>query len=248
MMVDALVEAINVMFGGLPQLGPGDDACTRRALGLLPRHGFARVVDAGCGTGRQTLVLARALQTAIDAIDRHRPFLDEMMRRAAAQGLEHLVRPHALDMAALAATFTNVDLLWSEGAAYNLGFAAALAAWAPALRRGGFAVLSECSWLTDDPPAQARAFWQAAYPGMATVADNLRAAEQAGFRSLGTFPLPPAAWRTGYHEVLGPRARAVVDHPNEAVRAFAAEVLAEIDLLQVAGTSYGYVFYALERG
>ena len=245
--VDSFAEAVSIVFGGMAKLGPGDDASTRQALHMLPRRHFTTVVDAGCGTGRQTLVLARELGVAIHALDLHQPFLDELQRRAAAQGLAHLVRPQPLDMAALASQFTGVDLLWSEGAAYNLGFAPALAVWAPALRPGGFAVVSECSWLTDDPPANARAFWNAAYPSMATVNANLAAAEQAGFRAVGAFTLPPEAWVEDFHEILGPRARGLVDHPNESVRAFATEILAEIDLFATAHGSYGYVFYLLER-
>lgn len=53
---------IAAFFAGLDRQGPGDDAQTRRALsfidGLPPRP---RIADIGCGTGRQTAVLASAL-------------------------------------------------------------------------------------------------------------------------------------------------------------------------------------------
>ncbi|MBW1885693.1 MAG: hypothetical protein JRJ58_19320, partial [Deltaproteobacteria bacterium] len=45
---------------GLHQQGPGSDDETSRALRMLPPLGpDARILDAGCGRGRQTLVLAR---------------------------------------------------------------------------------------------------------------------------------------------------------------------------------------------
>ena len=61
---------IAAFFAGLDRQGPGDDAQTRRALsfidGLPPRP---RIADIGCGTGRQTAVLASALDGPVTAVD-----------------------------------------------------------------------------------------------------------------------------------------------------------------------------------
>ncbi|MDE0044739.1 MAG: hypothetical protein OXU19_02595 [bacterium] len=47
------------LFSGLPRQGPGSAADTRRALGFVPDVGpRTRILDIGCGTGGQTLVLA----------------------------------------------------------------------------------------------------------------------------------------------------------------------------------------------
>src|SRR5688572_10598685 len=104
----------------MAKLAPGSDAETLRLLRSLPRRHFGVVVDAGCGAGRQTLVLAWELGTPIDAVDAHAPFLAELERRAAGAGLAHLVRTHAMDMKEIPSVFPRVDLLWSEGAAYNI--------------------------------------------------------------------------------------------------------------------------------
>lgn len=238
-------DPIDMLFGGMAKLGPGDDAHTLRALRLVPRRRFDVVVDAGCGTGRQTLALARELSTTIDAVDTHGPFLAELERRAAGAKLEHVVRAHRMDMADIPRSFPDVDLLWSEGAAYSIGFANALATWAPAVRPDGFVVVSELSWLTERAPEAAREFFRSGYPDMRSVPDNEAVAHRAGYDVLATHALPRRAWVDGYYDVLGPRATALVDHADAAVRELAAEVVAEIDVFERSEDSYGYVFYVL---
>ena len=120
--------------------------------------------------------------------------------------------------------------------------------WAAAIRDGGFAVVSELSWLSDCPPDDARAFFASAYPDMRGVAENRAIAEAAGYQVLATETLPRDAWVTGYYAVLEPRARALADHPDAAVRAMAEETLREIEVFERSGDAYGYVLYLLRRG
>ena len=45
---------------GLAKQGPGSDESTRRALALVPELPLApKILDLGCGPGRQSLVLVR---------------------------------------------------------------------------------------------------------------------------------------------------------------------------------------------
>ena len=238
-------DPIELLFGGMAKLGPGSDAETLHLLRSLPRRDFGVVVDAGCGAGRQTLVLAKELGTPIDAVDAYAPFLAELERRAVAAGLAHLVRAHAMDMREIPTAFPRVDLLWSEGAAYNMGFANALAAWAPLTGPDGFVVVSELCWLREEAPEAARSFFRTAYPEMKSLERNVALAERAGFRVLEARTLPREAWIDGYYGVLGPRAQALVDHPDAAVREVAASTAEEIRVFERAESSYGYVILAL---
>jgi hypothetical protein len=154
-----------------------------------------------------------------------------------------------MDMKDIPRVFPAIDLLWSEGSAYSIGFANALAAWAPALRPGGFCIVSELAWLRDDPvPALAQEFFSSAYPEMQHTSRNVAAAQAAGYAVIHTHTLPQDAWVEGYYDVLEARANALVRHPENAVRDFARETMKEIEVFRASEGSYGYVFYVLQRG
>src|SRR6516164_2861500 len=126
-------EAIDLLFGAMEKLGPGGNDHTLHVLRLLPKWEFRVVVDAGCGTGRQTIALANELGTVVHAVDSHEPFLNDLMRRAREARVDQLVQVHCMDMKDIPGVFRDIDLLWSEGAAYNIGFSNALAIWAFAM-------------------------------------------------------------------------------------------------------------------
>ena len=119
---------VDLFFADMDMLGPGDDGLTLYVLRSLPRHHFDVVVNAGCGARRQTFVLANELNTQIDAVDCYQPFLDRLTQRAKEKCFPELVRTHCMDMKDIPAVFPKIDLLWAEGAVYNIGFANALAA------------------------------------------------------------------------------------------------------------------------
>jgi len=240
------VDPFDLLFAGLEKLGPGDNACTRRVLQLMPQRRFNVVVDAGCGTGRQTLALAAELRTLIHAVDSRASFLDQLSQRARAAELDGLVQTHSMDMKDIPTVFHDIDLLWTEGAAYSIGFGNAFATWHSAIVPGGFAVASELTWLKE-PRDAVREFFRAGYPDMQSIQDNIATVEQAGYKVLATHTLPPQAWTDGYYDVLGPRARQMLDHSEPAVRALAADTLREIEIFEQSAGSYGYVFYVGQR-
>src|SRR5215471_1977412 len=238
---------IDLLFADMNKLSPGDDGLSLNVLRSLPEHRFEVVVDAGCGAGRQTFVLADELETLIHAVDTCQPFLDRLSQRATEKGIAQLVRTHCMDMKNIPRVFPTIDLLWAEGAAYNIGFANALATWAKAIKPDGFAVVSELCWLREHVPAAVTEFFRSGYPDMQSVPQNIAIAEEAGYKIFNTYTLPREGWIKDYYDVLEPRAKSLVNHSDVAVRDFAIETLKEIETFKISEDSYGYVFYVLQR-
>ncbi len=241
------VDPIGLLYGGMEKLAPGSDADTIKVLNMLPRQSYRLVVDAGCGSGRQTLVLAKQLQSTIHAIDTYRPFLTHLETLAREGGVDHLIRTHCMDMADIPAVFQDIDLLWSEGAAYSVGFPNALKRWHGAIRPAGFLVVSELCWQRESVPADVRQFFANEYPDMRSVDETLSVIRQTGYDILGTHTLPGSAWTEGYYDILGPRARALLNHPDESVRAMAAGTMEEIRVFDRSEGSYVYIFLILQK-
>lgn len=231
--------------------GPGGDEQTRQALamaGLTPSPDLA-VADLGCGTGAASLVLARDLGARVTAIDAAEPFIDRLRERAEAEGLADRIDARVGFMEELPFAESSLDLIWSEGAIYNLGFAAGVRAWRPLLRPGGVLAVTEMSWTSRHRPPAVAAHWAEAYPTMGSVSENLRTLEDEGYRIEGLFVLPPECWWRNYLDPLQAGFPAFLERHGhaEAARAIATAEEAEMDIQRAGEACSGYVFYIARR-
>ena len=230
---------------GLPREGPGDDSITRRAVGLLPElPADPVIVDAGCGPGGQTLVLARELGMKVTAIDIWEPFVEELRGRARSAGLDHLIEARQGDMSALPFERGTVHLIWCEGAIYQIGFGEGLELWRTLLAEGGIVAASEAVWTVDDPPAEVREMWEREYPAITDAMGCIARAAHAGYETLHHFTLPPESWWTHYYGPMEERIEEL--RPRAADDSVLAQVLLEaeleIDMHRRFGHTYSYEF------
>ena len=242
-------DAMSLVFGDLDRQGPGDEALIRAILATLPDLPPApAVADLGCGTGSSSLVLADELGTVIRCVDVNGLFLSTLQRRAEAAGLARFVQTVEADMASRDWLDGELDLLWSEGAAYNITFKGAHRAWRPMLTTSGLAVISEMGWFGEERPDEAHRFWQGAYPAMATEEENREVAEEEGFRVLDLHRLPNEAWWRGYYEPLGAKLDELSERRSDTLATVIEETRQEIELFRRHGHAYGYTFHVLQAG
>ena len=185
-------EAFLTLYTDLAREGPGAPADLGWALSVAATPEQARIADAGCGSGADTVVLAKERPRAqIEAVDKVAHFVEAARRRVAPFGSRVWVRQG--DMADLHGPY---DLIWCAGALYFLGVTEGLRLWRKALAPGGAVAFSE-PCLLPRPSAAARAFW-AEYPQITDVAGIRARVAEAGYRVLGEQMQIGDAWEAYY--------------------------------------------------
>jgi SAM-dependent methyltransferase len=234
-----------------PRQGPGGDHETRLAVALSRLKGTAnlKIADLGCGTGASTLVLARELDAHVTAVDFLPEFLARLEDAAARAGVVDRITTLSAFMDALPFAASAYDAIWSEGAIYNMGFAAGIEAWRKFLKPGGVLAVSELTWLTDRRPAELQAHWKREYPEVDTASGKMAVLERLGFSPIGYFTLPERCWIDNYYRPMQQRFAAYLDqHGNsEAARAIVSAEEKEISLYERYKAFVGYGYYIAQK-
>lgn len=240
-------DAFFTLHHDMPREGPGSDAMTETVVRSLPPLPQGAILDLGCGPGRQTLVLAQTLKHSVVAIDIHRPYLERLAQAADDAGLSSLIETRQQSFFNLAEEPDGVALIWAEGSIYIPGFAEGLRMWRSLLVPGGFLVASDIAWLTDDPPAEAQAFWDEDGAGITSVDEKIRQAGEAGFDVLSTHTLPQQAWWTEYYEPLADRSARLRAEAGPALTQVLDANDQEIENWRRFGDTFGYVFFVMRK-
>lgn len=231
--------------------GPGADDQTRLAIDIagLDREQPLEIADIGCGTGAAALVLARSLNARITGVDLLPAFVDRLRERAEEAGADDRITAQVSDMTNLPFGQERFDVLWSEGAIYNMGLSAGLKAWRLFLKPGGIIALSELTWTSSTRPEAVEQHWTGEYPGIASAPENLRTFEEAGFRPIGMFFLPRHCWTQNYYEPIRAGFASFLDRHNhsEASKRLVEAEEAEMRLYEEFGEWYGYGFYVARK-
>lgn len=243
------LDVLYELFDGVSRQGPGDNASTRKAwalLGDVPPH--PTILDIGCGSGLQTLELARITSGRIIALDNHQPYLDILQQRAAAENLVGHIETVNCSMLEMDFDPGTFDVIWSEGALYILGFDQGLATSKSLLKPSGYLVVSEMSWFTPDPPQELQQFLSDEQIDIRTLDENLQRIDQAGYHSLGHFPLPQESWLDNFYNLveknIAPLQQKYREDPELLV--VVSNMQREIQLYRAYSNHYGYIFYAMQ--
>ena len=97
---------------------------------------------------------------------------------------------------------SSFDLIWSEGALYNIGIQRALSISAGLLRKGGYLVFTDAVWCKANLPDSVKAIFESDYPTMGSVADLVALIESGPFELLDHFPLPLEAWWDDFYTLM----------------------------------------------
>ncbi|MHC5075943.1 MAG: SAM-dependent methyltransferase [Planctomycetota bacterium] len=241
------IKALIELHRGLERQGPGDTDYSNYIMSQLPDFSSnPRIADIGCGAGAGTLILADRFKSKIRAVDFSREFLDDLEDRAKKRGLEHLVETIECDMGNIDWEPGSLDLLWSEGAAYNITFEGALKAWRPLMASNGIAVISEMNYFTSDVPEPLILFMQNVYPAIKTEPENSDIINSSGFEVSGVYRLPSKAWWDNYYNPLRKNVESFKNSNDRVMQSVISEMEEEMKFFEQYEKFYGYSFYIMK--
>lgn len=183
-------------FSNVDRQGPGSPETTIKALGFIDNlTTLSRIADIGCGTGGQTMTLAQNAPGQITGLDLFPDFINIFNQNAHNLGLSDRVTGIVGSMTdPLPFGKASLDLIWSEGAIYNIGFERGLNDWRDYLKTGGYIAVSEASWLTSERPDEINDFWMIHYPEIDTIPNKVTQMQNAGYIPVATFIIPENCW------------------------------------------------------
>jgi ubiquinone/menaquinone biosynthesis C-methylase UbiE len=231
--------------------GPGGDAETEKALSLamVDRTRPLKIADIGCGTGASTLMLARLLNAQLTAVDFLQDFLEVLERRAENMGLSEKVTTLCCSMDNMPFQDEEYDVIWSEGAIYNIGFEKGVKDWNRYLKGGGFLVVSEITWTTGSRPSELQKYWDDEYTEIDVASSKIGVLEKNGYSPMGYFVLPEHCWLANYYRPMQTSFKHFLNRNGNSEEAHAVVEAEnrEIELYEKYKTHYSYGVYAAKK-
>lgn len=237
-------------FSNMERQGPGSIDVTLKALSFIDNlTDKSLIADIGCGTGGQTITLAKNIKGKITALDLFPKFINIFNASAERLGLQDKAHGIVGSMDNLPFQYEELDLIWSEGAIYNIGFERGLKEWRKYLKTGGYIAVSESSWFTDERPAEINDFWMNAYPEIDTIPNQVAKVYKAGYLPVATFILPENCWTEYY---FSPKITAMEVFRNKyAGNKVAQDLISsqseEEELYRKYKQYYGYTFFIAKK-
>ncbi len=236
---------------GANRQGPGGDAETEKALDLamIDRTLPLKIADIGCGTGASSLLLARLLNAQITAVDFLQEFLEELEGKAEKNGLSKKITTLCSSMDKLPFRNEEYDVIWSEGAIYNIGFEKGIKDWIRYLKVGGLLVVSEITWITSFRPSELHNHWAGEYPEIDVASSKIGLLEKNGYSPVGYFILPDHCWLDNYYRPMQAGFKDFLDRNgnSEAARTIVEAENREIELYEKYKNHYSYGIYIARK-
>lgn len=237
-------------FSCMERQGPGSPDVTIKALSFIDNlTEQSCIADLGCGTGGQTMTLAKHIQGEITGLDLFPDFIKIFNRNAERLDLQDRVKGLVGSMDDLPFQKEGLDLIWSEGAIYNIGFERGVNEWRDFLKAGGYLAVTENSWFTNERPAEIDDFWKGIYPEIDTISNKVSQIQKAGYVPVATFVLPENCWLENFYapQVAVQNEFLRKYAGNKAVEDYIAWERYESALYSKYKAYYGYVFYVAKK-
>jgi len=154
---------------------------TRTAFRVLPPIEDPSILDIGCGSGVQTIELAKMCNGHITAIDIDVEALEALRRKTEELGFSNRISIMELSMLDLNSFRETYDIIWAEGSIFVVGFERGICDWKQLISKDGFLVIHD-----EDNE----------------VKTKLELIERYGYEKLGQIDVSHDEWWKRYYEPL----------------------------------------------
>ncbi len=154
---------------------------TRKAYELIPKIKNPYILDVGCGSGVPTIELAKISNGHVTGIDIDESLLEILQKKIKDEGLNNHVNLINKSITAIDFSKESFDIIWTEGAAFVIGFENSIKNWRKYIKPNGFLVLH------DDIKDKTK---------------KLRLIDKYGYMLTAQFDLPFEIWWNEYYAQL----------------------------------------------
>lgn len=231
--------------------GPGGDKAFKHMLELsgVDTETPLSIADIGCGTGSATIPLLQKTNAQVTAVDFLSAFIDKLQTNAEAAGVSERLTTVEADMGSLPFDDEQFDVIWSEGAIYNIGFETGVKKWKQFLKPGGILVASEITWLRSSVPDELKSHWEQEYKEVDTAGHKMMILENSGYSPTGYFTLTSDCWLEEYYNPLQEGLSDFLERntSSEKVKEIIAAEKQEYELYKKYQDYYSYGVYIAKK-
>lgn len=245
------LELIIDLHEGTDRQGPGSIEETTRAFQLtdLSSTDRLKIADIGCGTGASTMTLASLTSADLIGVDLFSSFLARLDQNTIENGFAGRIQSLKASMDVLPFQEETFDLIWSEGAIYNMGFEKGIKEWRPFLKKGGFLAVSEITWITPTRPQEIEDYWNSHYPEIAMASEKSSILEKNGWSLTGYFMLNTSSWLDNYYAPIEANFENFLKRHDQSAsaKAIVTAYKEEIQWFRRYKDFYNYGFYIAKK-
>jgi SAM-dependent methyltransferase len=208
------------------------------------------IADMGCGTGGQSIALAKAdSRINVEAVDLFPAMIEVLNRRVAEEGLCYKVSGIIGSMDDLHEVDNKYDVIWSEGSIYNIGFEKGMNLWRNYLKPGGFVAVSDMVWLTEERPPELEDYLTRNVPEIASPSVKMRQIEKAGYTPVSAFLQSESSWEDSFYTPAYDLLEQFLREYDfsQPAKEFTDRMREEIDYYRRYKQYFGYMFYVARK-